>query len=512
MRRPLVLYLVLAASSALQAVVVTPKATEEALVNPGMGFVFYQNSNRLWAYGSQQEPGDTLDWFPGASVIYFRLNWATLEPEEGRFRWDVIDSYAQPWIAKGKQIAIRVMCCENRYRYAAPEWVRKAGAKGVDYICKPFDSAWPASKEKLWEPDYEDPVFLEKLENFAKAFARRYDGDPTVAFVDIGSFGMWGEGHTFFTSQLSAETTLRAVKKHMDLWRRALPNTYLVISDDVAMDNACRTDAPAMKYARKLGIGFRDDSILVGSVTNNAHWYHDGWAREFAETTPVVVETDHYSLSRRRGCWSEDLLVKSALDYRASYMSIHGWPKPFLEENRSAIERINRILGYRLELRRVAYPASAKIGERVEIASDWANVGVAPLYRGATLCWTLLDDAGTVVWTSVDERTNARDFPPKAGGPDRLVSCRSTCHFGLADAIPVINDGVLVCAREELPGRFDDLRVPTLKPGTYTLAVSFGTPQGTPQIALPLSDGCSRRYPVGRMTLENRKESQDGPL
>ena len=78
------------------AAVVTPKATDEALVNPGMGFVFYQNSNRLWAYGSQQEPGDTLDWFPGASVIYFRLNWSTLEPEEGRYRWDVIDSYAQP--------------------------------------------------------------------------------------------------------------------------------------------------------------------------------------------------------------------------------------------------------------------------------------------------------------------------------------------------------------------------------------------------------------------------------
>ena len=479
--------------------VVKPKATDEALVNPGMGFVFYQNSNRLWAYGSQQEPGDTLDWFPGASVIYFRLNWSTLEPEEGVYRWDVIDSYAQPWIAKGRQIAIRVMCCENRFRYSTPEWVRKAGAKGVDYVCRPFDGSWPASDEKLWEPDYLDPVFLEKLENFAKAFARRYDGDPAVAFVDIGSFGMWGEGHTFFSSRLSYEATLKAAKAHMDLWRRALPRTYLVISDDVAMDNACKTDAPAMKYAMKLGIGFRDDSIMVGSAEKGEHWYHDGWAREFAERTPVVVETEHYDLSKRRGCWTEDLFVRSAVDYRASYMSIHGWPERFLRENRRAIERINRLLGYRLELREVDYPVVAKIGSPVRIVSQWSNVGVAPCHRGATLCWTLLNDEGTVVWTSVDEGSNARSLPPRADGADRPVRFESTCHFGIADAIPVINDGVLVCARKEMPGRFDDLKVPTLRPGAYTLAVSFGTPQGTPELALPLEGGCQRRYPVGRI-------------
>ena len=41
-----------------------------------------------------------------------------------------------------------------------------------------------------------------------------------------------------------------------------------------------------------------------------------------------------------------------------------------------------------------------------------------------------------------------------------------------------------------------------LKPGTYTLAVSVGTPQGTPQIALPLSGGRpDRRYPLGRIVV-----------
>ena len=35
-------------------------------------------------------------------------------------------------------------------------------------------------------------MFLEKLDHFLAAMARRYDGNPNVAFIDIGSFGMWG--------------------------------------------------------------------------------------------------------------------------------------------------------------------------------------------------------------------------------------------------------------------------------------------------------------------------------
>jgi len=87
----------------------------------------------LWAYGGLQPAGDTLDWFPGCSTIYFRIPWCYLEPEEGKFRWDLIDSYAQPWIERGKKIAFRVVASEDRFRFATPEWVKNAGAKGIYY-------------------------------------------------------------------------------------------------------------------------------------------------------------------------------------------------------------------------------------------------------------------------------------------------------------------------------------------------------------------------------------------
>ena len=78
---------------AAEAGAVLPENTDEILVNPDMGLVMFHYSNRQWAYGQLQERGDVLDWFPGVSTVYFRLPWCLLEPNEGEYRWDLIDSY-----------------------------------------------------------------------------------------------------------------------------------------------------------------------------------------------------------------------------------------------------------------------------------------------------------------------------------------------------------------------------------------------------------------------------------
>src|SRR4029450_11910835 len=84
-----------------------------------------------WRYGSRLAASDTVDDFPGLTVVYLRLAWAYLEPEEGHFNWAVVDTPAQRWIAKGKKVALRFTTSETGQMYATPEWVRKAGAEGT---------------------------------------------------------------------------------------------------------------------------------------------------------------------------------------------------------------------------------------------------------------------------------------------------------------------------------------------------------------------------------------------
>lgn len=488
--------LTLAAAADDARTVVHPKITGEALLNPGMGWVSFHYSNRLWAYGSRNAPGDTLEWFPGASVVYFRLPWCYLEPEEGRFRWDLIDSYAQPWVAQGKRIALRVTACENRFRYATPEWVQKAGAKGLDYT---FSTIGKPSDEVLWEPDYLDPVFLAKLDRFLAAMAKRYNGNPSVAFIDIGTFGMWGEGHTGGTSKLSQEETDKRVKVQVDLYTKHFPDTLLCISDDVAGASRPGDHLPSTDYARSKGVTLRDDSILVQPAPKQ--WYHAALAQAFWPTLPVILEHEHYGLSKERNAWDPELLLESVEQYHASYLSIHWWPDVFLKENRETVDRINRRLGYRLELRELSYPRAVRVGEPFRVESVWANVGVAPCYPGGCVAFTLKNSDGKIVWVCSDEGFDARALPVAAAGKARGVPRASACTVGIVTPIPVINDGVVKALKAANDYPFG-AEVPTVKPGTYGLYVSVGRRDGTPAIALPLEGGDGeRRYRIGEITV-----------
>ena len=79
----------------------------------------------------------------------------------GHFIWETLDTPAQRWIDKGMQVSFRISALESWMYKATPQWVFDAGAKGYDA------AVWS------YEPDYVDPVFLEKVVNFVRAMAER---------------------------------------------------------------------------------------------------------------------------------------------------------------------------------------------------------------------------------------------------------------------------------------------------------------------------------------------------
>jgi hypothetical protein len=97
-------------------------------------------------------------------------------------------------------------------------------------------------------------------------------------------------------------------------------------------------------------------------------------------------------------------------------MSIHWWPRQELEENRAVIDRINRRLGYRLQLQEITWPGAAGIGQPFVVRSVWANAGVAPCYPGGFMALTLKDEAGGLVSVLADDWFNVRDLVPAQEG------------------------------------------------------------------------------------------------
>ncbi len=294
-----------------------------------------------------------------------------------------------------------------------------------------------------------------------------------------------GEGHTGFSSRLNDEQTLAVVKRHIDLHRAHFPHTLLCISDDVAGSSTPGRHFPAMDYALSRGVTLRDDSILVQPPPHS--WYHAEMAEAFWPTLPVILEHEHYGPSKARKAWSGDLLLKSVEDYHASYMSIHWWPREELSETRETVDRINRRLGYRLQLRALSWPDQAVLGKPFLVDMAWANAGVAPCYGGGFPAITLKDEKGGIVSVNVDDSFDVRRLVVGSPGHEAVENIRSRFTVALRHHDPAGD------------------HAPPTKAAKYTLFVSIGSRDGTPQIALPLPDEDGhRRYKMGQIQLLGR--------
>jgi hypothetical protein len=156
-----------------------------------------------------------------------------------------------------------------------------------------------------------------------------------------------------------------------------------------------------------------------------------------------------------------------------------------LEENRETIARINRRLGYRIQLREIRWPAEVKLGEPFVVETSWANTGVAPCYEGGFWALTLKDEKGGLVSVQVDEGFDVKNL--KVGPADQPPMEKLQSRFTVAY-------------------RHEESTVshaPPTKPGSYDVFVSVGQRDGTPQIAMPLPfpDG-HRRYKMGQIRLK----------
>lgn len=443
----------------------------KALINPMMGWTMHFYSNVPQNYGSQLEPSDSLEWFDGCSTVYLRIPWAFIEPEEGKFNWAILDTPAQRWIAAGKKVAFRFTTSESWLEFAAPKWVFDAGAKGIRYS---FGEG-PKEDGNLCDPIFDDPIYLEKLRNFLLAAGKRYDGNPNIEFIDVGTFGMWGEGHTGFSSRLNPEETFKVTKIHIDLHLEAFPNTLLCISDDVDGPQNTTGNYPGTDYARSKGVTLRDDSILVQPSPNM--WFHADMANRFWRELPVIIEHEHFAGSRKKGAWDDKLLMRSVEEYHGSFMSIHSWPQDEWNICRDTIQKINMRLGYRIQLREIELPLTVEIGKPFSVKSVWANAGVAPCYPGGFMTLTLKDEKGGIAAVLSDESFDFRAL--KVGPPNDIPVQEHTSEF---------------CA---------GLIAPVTKTGTYDVFVSVGKRDGTPQLALPLEkDDGQHRYRIGKITLK----------
>jgi hypothetical protein len=381
------------------------REVDTLFANPGQGWMTQQRRPRG-------------EWRFPYSVVYVRFNWAEAEPEEGRFDWAVIDDVIDAWRPQGATVALRVMTCNAHSGgyYTSPKWLFDAGCRSHEYLRGGDDPTSGGQRIPRLEPDYADPIYLEKHGAFLRALGARYDGHPDIEFLDIGSYGIWGEWHTEHPAPVAVRQQI------VDLYLRAFRQTPLVFMSD---------DAEVLKYALARGTGFRRDG--VGSP-----WHEQNWigSRKYAgveamadtwKRAPIVFEWfgDYEYLRSRQ--WSFEAAVNFMLSNHVTLINDNIGRVP--PEAMPQLEKLARLAGARLVLRELAHEPAVKRGAALRLQMRWANTGVGKLHRPYALELYLLDANGQPAVVS-RTKVDPRDWLPGEHDVAEAVPLPSTLAAG----------------------------------------------------------------------------------
>ena len=179
------LILLLLAAARLSAGRVAFTEDTGVIRNPGQGW------STMGAAGSFAQTDPVVN----IGAVYSRPSWTTLEPERGNFNWKPLDRLLEFAASQGLPASFRIMCAHvHDPAGATPQWVFDMGAKG-DSLLVPVWTKDGFTNAVRVAPVFDDPVFMAEHRRFIAALAARYDGDPRLAGLDIGSYGNWGEWH-----------------------------------------------------------------------------------------------------------------------------------------------------------------------------------------------------------------------------------------------------------------------------------------------------------------------------
>jgi len=331
-------------------VTVKPTEIDSFLLNPGRGFTSTGNTYN-------ENLGSRLHTLCGVSQQ--RFFWDKLEPEEGKINYALIDSAIIKAVKNRQQLNFRVMC-QDVYM-VIPQWAIKAGVKS---------------------PFYDNPVFIEKQVNLIKALGERYDGNPGVCFVDIGSIGQWGEWHIDPEAPDPTKIifpTDENAKKIIDAYFESFRKTPLAALISFKQKFG-------FQYATGKGAGWRAD--CWGDM-DSLGWNHmkgvypqalkNANAFETWRSGPVALETCWTMEEWFKRGWDIDYILNKALEWHAT--EVNNGTQAIPKEWYAKVQEFEKKLGYRYVLKELSYPAVVRKNEKANCSMQWQNVGVAPVYN-----------------------------------------------------------------------------------------------------------------------------------
>lgn len=419
---------------------------EKVIRNPDMGLYGYYFDDGIKDYDVKYGDQERWDDVTAISIMYLRFPWCYLEPRKGEYDFSMIDTYIQRFAEQGLQVAVRITTSETGLTYATPKWVFDEGAAYYQWD----EGSGAVGSGNLVMPDYNDEIFLENIEKLVCELGKRYDNNPNIAYFDMGTLGVWGEGHTYNSG---LKYTVDTAKRCYDMYIKYFPNTT------VHAMNMTQNYTQIEEYLRENGIAWRNDSFYVNAPALYA--YQDQVERNW-ETGPINMELQH--MQRLIGWTDGSDLVASFDTLHTTFLGIHNYSKDEYVMKREFMDSAAKRIGYRFLPETVEMQDKVNAHDDINLKISWKNLGCAPCYKDYYPCITLKDENGTVMSAMVDRNFNMREI-----SPDGEKFEQSSLKLNAV-----------------------------LSGGNYQVYLSVGKLDGTPVINLPIDgDDGEKRYYIG---------------
>ena len=182
--------------------------------------------------------------------------WNKLNPAKGVYDWMELEKLLNALAEHKMTYALRVLPYTPSFIKSdfppqedydwTPPFVYEMGAKKIQIDLRGTDY-------HAYAPVWDDSIYIWAAKEFAKALAEKYDGDPRIEYIDVRTFGEWGEWHTshMLGSVMPADSVL---KDMLDYYASVFKKTQLVLPSNGFGD--------VYTHALDLGITKRDDGFI----------------------------------------------------------------------------------------------------------------------------------------------------------------------------------------------------------------------------------------------------------
>lgn len=389
-------------------IIYTLKPFDGPLSNPHKGFTV--PTGGAWTFVPEFEygPYGSLNNRAWDLVSYGSgyQQWNKLNPAKGVYDWTELEKLLNALAEHNMTYALRVLPYtpsfiksdfppQEEYDWTPP-FVYEMGAKKIQIDLR-------GTEYHAYAPVWDDSIYIWAAKEFAKALAEKYDGDPRIEYIDVRTFGEWGEWHTshILGSEMPADSVL---KDMLDYYASVFKKTQLVLPSNGFGD--------VYTHALDLGITKRDDGFIgiPGRPDTLLRAYNANLptiAENIAGYRTMLANDDLIPGGSQK--WTAERWVDAITTAHLTYYVLdqdNDCGYYFYKDNKALADSMSKVIGYNFtvtqaELLTVAMPTAENSTDTAagNVATNTLNItvtntGVAPCFFDVYLVAEFVDSTG----------------------------------------------------------------------------------------------------------------------